>query len=214
MFALKPLSHDSVSGALAKAERYRLLNEPAEAASICHDILEIEPENQQALIMLVLALSDQISEDPQAFAGALNTASRLQSTYDRAYYAGIVWERRAKARYQDGGRSLPAHRLRLDGQSPPAVRTGRASASSRQRRLDPQMEHVRAVSGPPSGANRALRRSQRAHPFPNKRGRVRPNETLATGATPNLNAPKTRPDSPRRRDRDAGCHRGRCHPRP
>jgi hypothetical protein len=106
MFALKPLSHDSVAGALSKAERYRLLNEPAEAASICHDILEIEPENQQALIMLVLALSDQIREDPQAFVNALATASRIHSAYDRAYYSGIIWERRAKARYQDGGRSL------------------------------------------------------------------------------------------------------------
>ncbi len=31
MFTLKPISHDSVDGALAKAERYRLLNEPHEA---------------------------------------------------------------------------------------------------------------------------------------------------------------------------------------
>jgi hypothetical protein len=106
MFALKPLSHDSVAGALSKAERYRLLNEPAEAASICHDILEIEAENQQALIMLVLAWSDQIREDPHAFVNALATVSRLHSAYERAYYSGIVWERRAKARYRDGGRGL------------------------------------------------------------------------------------------------------------
>ena len=44
MFALKPISHDSVAGALAKAERYRLLNEPSEAESICCDILDVEPE--------------------------------------------------------------------------------------------------------------------------------------------------------------------------
>ena len=44
MFALKPISHESVAGALAKAERYRLLDEPAEAESICRDILAIEPE--------------------------------------------------------------------------------------------------------------------------------------------------------------------------
>jgi len=31
MFALKPISRDSVESALAKAERYRLLNEPNEA---------------------------------------------------------------------------------------------------------------------------------------------------------------------------------------
>jgi hypothetical protein len=106
MFALKPLSLDSVAGAISKAERYRLLNEPAEAESICHDILEIEPENQPALIMLVLALSDQIAEDAQAFTNALVTAARLRNAYDKAYYSGIVWERRAKARYHDGGRGL------------------------------------------------------------------------------------------------------------
>jgi hypothetical protein len=103
MFELKPISHDSVAGALAKAERYRLLNEPNEAESICCDILEIEPNNQQALISLILALTDQIAQDAGAFANALATITRLEGSYDRAYYAGIVWERRAKARYQGGG---------------------------------------------------------------------------------------------------------------
>ena len=82
MFALKPLSHDSVAGALAKAERYRLLNEPAEAESICRDILEVEPENQQALICLVLALTDQIAKDSRSFqrsGGGRETARRLRS---------------------------------------------------------------------------------------------------------------------------------------
>jgi hypothetical protein len=106
MFALKPLSHESVTGAIAKAERYRLLNEPAEAESICHDILEIEPDNQQALIMLVLALSDEVCDDPHAFQKAIAAAASLKGAYDRAYYTGIVWERRAKARYQEGGRSI------------------------------------------------------------------------------------------------------------
>ena len=59
---LKPISHESVAGALAKAERYRLLNEPGEAESICRDILQIEPGNQAALIHLILALTDQLSQ--------------------------------------------------------------------------------------------------------------------------------------------------------
>src|ERR1035438_7075613 len=67
MFALKPISHDSVHGALAKAERYRLLNEPGEAESICRDILDIEPDNQQALTSLILALTDQIPDHPGVF---------------------------------------------------------------------------------------------------------------------------------------------------
>ena len=43
MFELKPLSQKPLPAALAKAERYRLLNEPSEAESICQDILAVEP---------------------------------------------------------------------------------------------------------------------------------------------------------------------------
>jgi hypothetical protein len=103
MFALKPISHDSVPGALAKAERYRLLNEPHEAESICRDILEVEPTNQQALISLILALTDQIPQDPRAFSNATALVPRLATPYDRAYYEGIAWERRAKSRHHSGG---------------------------------------------------------------------------------------------------------------
>ena len=112
MFALKPISHDSVAGALAKAERYRLLNEPGEAESICRDILEIEPGNQDALISLMLALTDQIGDHSRAFSDSLAIVDRLESTYDRAYYAGIAWERRAKARNNGGGHS--AHMYAYD----------------------------------------------------------------------------------------------------
>ena len=109
MFALKPISQASVTGALAKAERYRLLNEPNEAESICRDILEVEPDNRQALISLTLALTDQIPQDAGAFANALGTIARLETPYDRAYHAGIAWERRAKAYYYGIGRSSHHH---------------------------------------------------------------------------------------------------------
>jgi hypothetical protein len=102
MFELKPISTGSVPGALAKAERYRLLNEPSEAESICRDILEVDPTNQEALRSLVLALTDQIADDPNAFGNAITTAMRLESSYDRAYYAGIAWERRGKACHRRG----------------------------------------------------------------------------------------------------------------
>ena len=62
----------------------------------------MEPANQAALISLILALTDQFHQGPGAFAEALATASRLESPYDRAYYAAIAWERRAKARYHGG----------------------------------------------------------------------------------------------------------------
>ena len=106
MFALKPISHEGVASALAKAERYRLLNEPGEAESICRDVLEIEPDNQHALVHLVLALTDQIGVNPQAFAHATAASARLRSEYERAYYEGIAWERRAKARFHAGGHGI------------------------------------------------------------------------------------------------------------
>jgi hypothetical protein len=104
MFVLKPLSHESVASALAKAEHYRSLKESAEAESICRDILAIEPENQPALICLVLAQSDQISKDSHIFQSALAAAAQLHGEYERAYYFGIVWERRAKALHEERGR--------------------------------------------------------------------------------------------------------------
>lgn len=103
MFTLKPISRDSIETALAKAERYRLLNEPNEAESICRDILEIDPANRQARISLVLALTDAIPQEPTAFTSALTAISGLEAEYDRAYYSGIAWERRAKAYYDADG---------------------------------------------------------------------------------------------------------------
>jgi hypothetical protein len=98
MFRLKPLSKEAVPAALAKAERYRLLNEPGEAESICLDVLEIDPGNQEAAIMLLLALTDQFPHESstRAIARAGDLASHLADDYDRAYYSGIVRERRAK----------------------------------------------------------------------------------------------------------------------
>ena len=62
MIELKPITKEGIPRALEKIERYRLLNEPAEAESICRDILEIEPDHQKALVMLILTLSDQFSK--------------------------------------------------------------------------------------------------------------------------------------------------------
>src|SRR2546422_11377615 len=63
MFELKPLTEEALPKALEKAERYRLLNEPALAESICLDVLRIDPENQQALVILLLALTDQFEQE-------------------------------------------------------------------------------------------------------------------------------------------------------
>ncbi|MGH9346447.1 MAG: hypothetical protein ACRD26_04180 [Vicinamibacterales bacterium] len=104
MFELKPLSADSISRALEKAERYRLLNEPAEAESICQDVLRIDPDNQEALVTLILALTDQFGEGVAGqLAEARELLPRLAGEYERAYYAGIIAERRGKARLRVGG---------------------------------------------------------------------------------------------------------------
>ena len=103
MFTLKPISFNSIDGALAKAERYRLLNEPSEAESICRDILEIDPGNRQARISLILALTDEIPEEVGSFATAMEAITHLEAAYDRAYYSGIAWERRAKALFSSRG---------------------------------------------------------------------------------------------------------------
>src|ERR1043166_781878 len=99
MYALKPIPPAGIPAALAEAERDRLLNEPHEAESICQDILEVEPANQQARISLMLSMTDQIPHDGGAFGNALTATALLESEYDRAYYAGIAWERRSKAAY-------------------------------------------------------------------------------------------------------------------
>lgn len=97
MFELKKLSRDAVPEALEKAERYRLLNEPAEAESICLDILNVDPDNQKALIVLLLALTDDLGFSAAAVEQARAVLPRLHQEYDRHYYAGIISERRAKA---------------------------------------------------------------------------------------------------------------------
>jgi hypothetical protein len=103
MFKLKPLSKDAIDAALSKAERYRLLNEPDEAESICLDILEIDPQNQPAQVMLLLALSDRCGDGSGAAARAQQLASKLQNDYERFYYSGLVAERRARAHLDRGG---------------------------------------------------------------------------------------------------------------
>jgi len=97
-FQLKPLSPTAVPRALAKAERYRLLSEPGEAESICLDALQADPDNQDALQLLLLALTDQFDDDAAAAVPeAAQCAERMKDEYARPYYTGIIWERRAKA---------------------------------------------------------------------------------------------------------------------
>ena len=99
MSELKKLHKDAIPAALEKAERYRLLNEPAEAESICLDILAVDAENQPAIIALLLALTDRFEKGyGVSDAQTKELLTRLKSEYDRMYYRGIVAERRAKVK--------------------------------------------------------------------------------------------------------------------
>ena len=104
MYELRKLSSAGIDDALAKAERYRLLNEPWEAESICLDILGTDPQNQKALIALLLSLTDQFkSERGASVEDARRLLPRIEGEYERAYYAGIICERRAAALLERSG---------------------------------------------------------------------------------------------------------------
>ena len=108
MFKLKPLSKEGIGPALEKAERYRLLNEPREAESICSDILDIEPENQKALVVLLLSITDQFGDGKAVeVKHARELLPRLRDKYEIAYYGGIICERQAKAVLSRG---MPGHK--------------------------------------------------------------------------------------------------------
>ena len=103
MHELKPLSREAIPAALEKAERYRLLGEPAEAESICLDVLRAEPENQRALVLLLLALTDRFGKSfAVGHTQAREILPRLRGEYERLYYAGVISERQGKAALQQG----------------------------------------------------------------------------------------------------------------
>jgi hypothetical protein len=107
---LKTISDESVPAALEKAERYRLLNDPEQAESICRDVLTIEPTHQEALRIMILALTDQFRGGHGHGHGGVHETRRhiakLEDEYERAYYTGIMFEREARAALE---RSLVGH---------------------------------------------------------------------------------------------------------
>lgn len=103
-FQIKSIRRESVAHSLEMARRYRLLNEPTQAESICLDILALEPDNEAARVELVLTMSDQ-------FAGTRKSPRRsdiiahidlLSNEYERLYYKGLVCEREGMAFLQRG----------------------------------------------------------------------------------------------------------------
>ena len=106
---LKPISKAGISEAISKAEVYRYLNEPGEAESICRDILAVESDNQTALRLLGLAITDQFTgETSDRYSESESVFRGLSSEYERVYHLGILRERKAKAQLRAGRLHVPA----------------------------------------------------------------------------------------------------------
>jgi hypothetical protein len=160
MYELKPLSSDNLDAALAKADRYRLLGEPREAESICEDVLAIDQDNQRALITMLLATTERFREDiGDEVAEAKAILPRLQSEHDRAYYAGIICERRAKVIFMQEPEAGPAvfswlHKAMQWFERAEDLSDGSDDARLRWNtcaRMINQHKHIRPPPGPPSG---------------------------------------------------------------
>jgi tetratricopeptide (TPR) repeat protein len=115
MFDLKPLNPLAIAKAIQKADRYRLLNEPEEAESICLDVLLVSPDHPEALVVLLLALSDQFRTDydSRCYTHARHLIPRLPGDYERFYYSGILCERRGSAALDRGSSMAKGGAYRL-----------------------------------------------------------------------------------------------------
>ena len=100
---LKPLTSAAIGNALDKANHYRLLNEPGVSESICRDILLADANHTEAQKVLLLSLADMFGRGlAKRFDEAVALAKSLSDSYERVYYIGIIYERRAKAHFQSG----------------------------------------------------------------------------------------------------------------
>lgn len=97
-FHLKPVTRDGIPGAIERAKHYRLLNQPDLAESICLDVLDAEPDNQEALVVAILAITDQFAGGgTPGVRRAREYLGSVADDYRRKYYAGIIAERWARA---------------------------------------------------------------------------------------------------------------------
>lgn len=97
MEPLKRLNNNAIERAFDKAKHYRLLNDPENAESICQDILEVDPGNQEAIIVLILSIVDQFDGRSKRVKEAESYIDRLADEFHRCYYTGIIRERFARS---------------------------------------------------------------------------------------------------------------------
>lgn len=154
-FALRRLSPDSISDALMKSERYRLLGEPDEAESVCLDILQVDRENQDARVDLILAISDQFRRERKPRVElAMKIVGELTDEYQRRYYEAVVLEREARAhleldtppvlvflRYCEAmDKFASAATIRPPGDDSAVIRWNACVRAIRRRQLQPGLE--------------------------------------------------------------------------
>ena len=162
MFELRPLSAAAIPAALAKAERYRLLNESGQAESICQDVLAIDPDNQDALAMMILAITDQFRDEGTAVhvgprrAPGVGPARRLHPGVLRRDHQRASRARGARRRPRDDGLRVAARRALHGFDRAIGLRPGR------QRRRGAALERVRAGAPAPAGARAQADRAESA----------------------------------------------------
>lgn len=154
-FELRPLSGPSIPDAIEKAERYRLLGEPDETESVCLDILDAEPGHQAALVILILAMTDQFRrEQVPRVQLAQEYVGQLTDEYQRSYYAGVILEREARAYLKRGtprvfafkrfceamDRYEEAARIRPEGDDSAILRWNACVRAIRRQQLRPWLE--------------------------------------------------------------------------
>jgi tetratricopeptide (TPR) repeat protein len=102
-YELKKLADKNLDAAIALAQHYRDLNQPEDAESVCRDVLDVAPENVDALRTLGLALTDRFTTAWMSiFEEACALFKKLPTEFERAYFVGIAWERYAKAQLEAG----------------------------------------------------------------------------------------------------------------
>jgi len=159
-FAFRLLSKDSIPDAIKKAERYRLLGEPDEAESVCLDILQVDPDNQEARVDLILAISDQFGRERRPRVDlAMKIAAELTDEYQRRYYEAVVLEREARAhidletppvlvflRYCEAmDKFAAAAAIRPVGDDSAVIRWNACVRAIRRRQLQPGLEAEESV---------------------------------------------------------------------
>ena len=104
-FDLKPLDEDAIPNAIDRAKQYRSLLQPWHAESICRDVLAVEPNNQQNLIILFLAITDQFGSEKRGkkMSDAEVILDQLKDEFQQDYAKGIMYERLASAALNMGG---------------------------------------------------------------------------------------------------------------